>query len=189
MGGLFFFETRTNFLNRNEMFYRLAFIFVIFYCTLNENLHGQVMDNATVNARVLQAFSTKETSKLNFGNFTTVQVGGKIKISPHGEIKSDGDITIMGINYQSGSIQIAGKDNYMYSINIPNQPITINNSQKSSSMVIDEWEINDPNSLHSGKLENGVQVLNIGATLNIGNRLETPNGLYAGTYSVTIVYN
>jgi hypothetical protein len=56
-------------------------------------------------------------------------------------------------------------------------------------MIVDDW-VSVPNEgMGTGQLQNGFQVVYVGATLKVGNLNDNPIGIYTGSYKVTFDFN
>jgi len=56
-------------------------------------------------------------------------------------------------------------------------------------MSVDEWFSDPAPGIGTGMLQNGFQVVLVGATLNVGTLHDNPVGIYTGTYTITFDFN
>jgi hypothetical protein len=56
-------------------------------------------------------------------------------------------------------------------------------------MIIDEWYSDPAPGLGTGMLQNGFQVVFVGAALNVGNLYDNPVGVYTGSYTIRFDFN
>jgi hypothetical protein len=56
-------------------------------------------------------------------------------------------------------------------------------------MTVEEWRSVPEAEPGAGMLENGSQVVYVGATLNVGTLNDNPIGVYTGTYNITFEFN
>lgn len=150
---------------------------------------SQVSVTGQVFAEVVEAISAVETSQLNFGRFSPGPQGGKIILSPQGVATTSGTVILSGGIRNPGSFQVSGEENESFSISLPDGPITLKHQNSSKTMSVENWISDPPAGEGTGLLQNGLQVVNLGATLNIGMAAENPPGVYVGSYEVTFDYN
>ncbi|HCC71036.1 MAG TPA: hypothetical protein DEQ09_07800 [Bacteroidales bacterium] len=65
----------------------------------------------------------------------------------------------------------------------------ITNVSGARTMVVDNWMSIPSQGAGTGLLQNGFQVVYIGATLKIGNLNDNPVGVYRGSYIITFDFN
>ena len=69
------------------------------------------------------------------------------------------------------------------------RPVTITNVNNSKIMQVTDWKSIPAAGNGVGTLRGGSEVVNIGATLVVGNVNDNPTGTNTGTYTITFAYN
>ena len=132
------------------------------------------------------ALSVSNVRSLAFGTFAAGS-GGTITVAPDGQRSKTGDVTLLPIgNATSAAFVISDSDRAnatrTYSINLPKEgEIFLSNGP--TSMEVTHFS-SEP--AGQGRLTAGSQTLTVGATLKVLPAL--PPGDYAGTFSVTVIY-
>lgn len=140
-------------------------------------------------AEVIPVFSAIETSQLNFGRFSPGPQGGKIILTPQSTISVQGSIVLGTGSHNAASFYVSGDENASYSITLPSEPVLIKHNSSEKSMILEEWNSYPPPGQGTGMLLKGFQVVNVGATLKIGNIHDNPVGVYTGSYTITFGFN
>lgn len=155
----------------------------------NSRLNAQTTLTGTARAEVIESLSALEGALLNFGRFSPEEVGGKITISPDGSRYSDGSIILSGGTYNPALFYITGQPEYNVTVSLPTIPSTITNIINGKTMQINKWT--SIPSLESDFIlpPNGAINMTVGATLEVGDFIANPVGVYSGTYIITFSYN
>jgi hypothetical protein len=140
-------------------------------------------------AEVIPVFSAREIAQLNFGRFSPGPQGGKIVLSPQNTIQVQGSVFLGTGLHNSASYYVTGDENASYSISLPEGPVILNHTASAKTMTIEEWNSFPSPGIGTGMLQNGFQVVSVGATLNIGTLEDNPVGIYTGTYTITFDFN
>lgn len=165
-------------------------ILILMFIGISEiRIFAQASVSARVFAQVIAAITATETSQLNFGRFSPETSGGEVQINPHGGRTANGTVILVSGANNPASFYITGENDAIYSISIPDSPVTITNVNSSKTMQVTDWQSVPPSGKGAGTLHGGSQIINIGATLKVGTAFETPTGIYMGTYAVTFDYN
>lgn len=157
--------------------------------------HAQVHTNTEVAASamlsidVVVPIAARETQSLNFGRFFPGNIGGTISISPGGLVNTTSGVLITASAPSAGVFTVSGQGDATYAINLPNGPITITNSDGTSTMVVSGWVSDPVNGDANTRLQGGAQTVRLGATLRMGSLSENPKGVYTGSYEITFGYN
>lgn len=164
---------------------------VYFFGTLagTSPLFGQVSVTGQVFAEVVDMIDARENSQLNFGQFSPGVLGGEITISPQGEIYTNGTVVIGGGMRNPASFYVTGGDKVTFSISIPEEPVIIKHVGKEKQMTVERWTSFPLAGSKTGFLEDGGQLVSVGATLLVGIMNDNPPGIYSGTYTITFGYN
>jgi hypothetical protein len=146
---------------------------------------SQVSATGQVIAEIVPVFSASEASPLNFGRFSPGPQGGKIILTPQGTLSLLGSVFKAPGPVNAGSFLVSGDADAAYSIRLPSAPVVLKNILGSKTMVIENWMSIPGEGLGTGMLHNGYQIVNVGATLNVGTIEDNPVGVYTGSYSIT----
>jgi len=142
-----------------------------------------------ITAEVVSTLSAIETSQLSFGKFSPGAQGGKLVLTPDNAISVMGSVWQGSGTHSAASFYITGDPGAAYTISLPAAPVTINHVGSPKTMTVDDWRSVPGAEPGAGMLENGYQIVYIGATLNVGTLNDNPTGVYTGTYTVTFDFN
>jgi hypothetical protein len=148
----------------------------------------QVSATGQVLAEVVPMFTASETAPLNFGRFSPGAQGGKIILTPQGTISLQGSVFKVPGPFNAASFMVTGDANAAYSIKLPSSPVVLTNLSNSKKMVIGNWISNPQEGIGTGMLQDGSQLISVGATLNVGTLQDNPAGIYAGSYNITFEF-
>jgi hypothetical protein len=157
------------------------------------SVDGQVTSPVSVTghviAEIIPVFSASETSQLNFGRFAPGPQGGQIILTPESTISVLGSIFRGSGTHNAASFYVSGDIDAAFSISLPSSPVTLTQTSGSKTMLVRDWVSIPSSGLGTGMLQNGFQVVYVGATLNVGTLTDNPVGVYTGTYSITFDFN
>jgi hypothetical protein len=140
-------------------------------------------------AEIIPVFSASETSQLNFGKFSPGPQGGMIILTPQSTISVIGSV-FKGIgSHNAASFFVSGDANAAYSISLPTSPVVLTHTSNAKTMLIQDWVSVPQQGIGTGTLQEGFQVVYVGATLKVGTLYDNPVGIYTGTYTVTFDFN
>jgi len=140
-------------------------------------------------AEVIPIFTASETAQLNFGRFSPGVQGGEIILSPQSTISVLGSV-YKGVGlHNAASFYVSGDVDASYSITLPSVPVILTHTSSAKTMQIKDWVSVPTPGIGTGRLQNGFQVIYVGATLKIGTLNENPVGIYTGTYSISFDFN
>ncbi len=142
-----------------------------------------------ITAEVIPVFSAAETSQMNFGRFSPGPQGGEIVLTPVGSISVLGSVYTGTGMHNAATFYISGDADASYSISLPTVPVVLTHISSAKTMSVENWNSIPLPGIGTGKLENGFQVVNVGATLKVGTLNDNPVGLYTGTYVITFDFN
>ena len=161
--------------------------------SLTSEIYGQVASpiSATghVIAEIIPVFAASETSQLNFGKFAPGPEGGEIMLTPGSTVSVLGSVFAGTGTHNAASFYVTGDIDAAYSISLPSEPVVLTHTHKSKTIIVDDW-LSDPSpGIGAGKLQNGFQVVYVGATLKVGSLDDNPVGIYTGLYTITFDFN
>jgi len=140
-------------------------------------------------AEIIPVFSASETSQLNFGKFSPGPQGGMIILTPQSTVSVIGSV-FKGIgSHNAASFYVSGDANSAYSISLPVSPVILTHTSNAKTMLIQDWVSVPEQGIGTGTLQDGFQVIYVGATLKVGPLFDNPVGIYTGTYTVTFDFN
>lgn len=144
---------------------------------------------ATAYAEIIAALTANETTRMHFGKFSPEVQGGQIILSPDGNRTTNGSVILGGGMSQPGVFTLTGEPDATFSIQLPQQPAYLIQPGTNNTMMVTEWRSEPPAGQSGSTLESGIQLVSIGATLNVGSIQDNPVGMYTGTFNVTFAYN
>lgn len=140
-------------------------------------------------AEIIPVFSANEIAQLNFGRFSPGPMGGKIIITPQSTISVLGSVFKGTGSFNAASFYLFGDADAAYSITLPGTPVILTHTSSAKTMTVEDWNSVPPPGTGTGMLRDGAQVVNVGATLNVGTIYDNPVGVYTGTYTITFDFN
>lgn len=177
---------RNNYLILLNLFFAILFSFRV---DGQEPQPWQTTATGHVIAEIIPVFAASETSQLNFGKFSPGPQGGKIIITPESTVSVLGSVFKGPGTHNAASFYVTGDVDAAYSITLPSEPVLLKHVSTSKTMTIDSWMSSPAPGPGAGKLNDGFQVVSIGATLNVGTMSDNPVGIYTGTYKITFDFN
>jgi hypothetical protein len=142
-----------------------------------------------ITAEIIPIFSATETSQMNFGKFAPGPEGGEIILSPQGTVSTLGTVYKGTGFHNAASFYISGDADASFSISLPAGPVLLTNMSNARTMKVERWVSNPSAGIGTGKLQNGFQVVYVGATLKVGTLNDNPVGIYTGSYTITFDFN
>lgn len=166
-------------------------LLAILIATSGHLIMAQVSATATghIYAEIIPVFSANEVSQMFFGKFSPGATGGEVILTPESTISVLGDIYAGSGTHNAAIFCISGDNSVTYSISLPTEPATLTNTASSKTMVVNNWVSVPESGIGEGNLENGSQMVYVGATLTVGTIEDNPPGLYSGTYKITFDFN
>ncbi len=140
-------------------------------------------------AEIIPVFSATETAQLNFGRFSPGPQGGKIILTPQNTISVLGSVYKGTGSCNAASFYLSGDADAAYSITLPATPIILRHTTSAKTMTVEDWNSVPAPGIGAGMLRDGSQVVNVGATLNVGTIHDNPVGFYTGSYTITFDFN
>lgn len=170
------------------LFSFVLLIFLIFtrtsaQATLSASTTGHVI------AEIIPVFSASETAQLNFGRFAPGPQGGKLILTPQSTISVLGSVYKGTGSHNAASFYVSGDVDAAFSVSLPSEPVILKHTTTSKTMSIDEWFSDPAPGIGAGMLQNGFQVVFVGATLNVGTMNDNPVGIYTGSFTITFDFN
>jgi hypothetical protein len=140
-------------------------------------------------AEVIPIFSASETAQLNFGKFSPGPQGGSLVLTPESSISVLGTVYKGSGAHNAASFYISGDIDASYTISLPSTPVILKHTSSAKTMQIETWSSIPTPGVGAGMLQNGFQVVFVGATLKVGTLIDNPLGIYTGTYTITFDFN
>ncbi len=168
--------------------FQVIVLAVVSFLAMNK-LQAQVRVTGHVSAEVITSLAAMETAQLNFGRFAPQSAGGQVTITPQGTQSATGTIALGSGTHNAASFYISGESGALFSITLPNGPVTLTNTTNSKTMVVTNWISLPSQGMGIVIPDRGSQVVLVGASLVAGTNNDNPVGIYTGTYSITFSYN
>lgn len=157
------------------------------------SIFAQSRATATISAAIVTPLIiTHDGTGMNFGNISVqATTGGTVILTPVGTRTSDGGVILPNnIGAVSAAVfGVSGQAHYTYTVILPTN-CTLTHTNNHDFMTVDTFTSSPSTATGAGVLnENGVQTLNVGATLNVAaNQI---SGLYTSgaAFTVTVNYN
>ena len=142
-----------------------------------------------ITAEVISTLTAIETTQLSFGRFSPGPQGGKLILTPGSSISVMGSVWPGSGTHSAASFYVTGDPGVAFTVSLPSDPVTITHMGSARTMTVEEWRSVPEAEPGAGVLENGSQVVYVGATLNVGTLNDNPVGVYTGTYNITFEFN
>lgn len=142
-----------------------------------------------ITAEVISTLTAVETSQLSFGKFSPGPQGGSLILNPENTISVMGSVWPGSGTHSAASFYVTGDPGVAYTVSLPSSPVTITHVSSTRTMTVEDWTSVPFAEPGAGLLENGSQVVYVGATLRVGTINDNPVGVYTGTYTITFVFN
>jgi hypothetical protein len=140
-------------------------------------------------AEIIPMFTASETSQMNFGKFSPGPQGGEIILTPESTISVLGSVyTGPGI-HNAASFYVSGDVDAAFSITLPSAPVVLTHISTAKTMQIANWISIPSPGIGTGMLQNGFQIVYVGATLKVGTLNDNPVGIYTGSYTISFDFN
>ena len=164
-----------------------CYLSAILFVGISIGTFAQVTATASASATIITPIAISKSVDMDFGNIAAGSSAGSVQLTPAGSRSLTGGITLPGIQgtVTPASFLISGAPNVAYSITLPVNALIITSG--SNNMEVNVFE-SDPAA--TGTLgTNGLQTLNVGATLIVG--ASQPAGSYSSNspFAVTVNYN
>ncbi len=168
-----------------------SLICLLHLTVININAQPATPVSATghVIAEIIPVFSAGETSQLNFGRFSPGPQGGMIILTPQSTVSVMGSIFEGVGTHNAASFFVSGDPGAAYSITLPAGPVILTHTSAAKTMLIQDWVSEPAQGIGTGTLQEGFQVVYVGATLKVGTLYDNPVGIYTGSYTITFDFN
>jgi hypothetical protein len=151
------------------------------------NSFAQVTATASTSATIITPIAITKDVDMNFGNIAvSPTLGGTVVLPTTGARTLTGGVTLPVVTgtVTPASFTVTGEGNSTYSITLPSSAITL--SSGSATMTVENF-VSTPS--NTGALNNGTQVVKVGATLNVGAAQAAGTYTNASGLFVTVNYN
>jgi hypothetical protein len=167
----------------------IKYCLIISYLLLGEIGYSQSSNPTSATghivAEIIPMFTASETAQLNFGRFSPGVQGGEIILSPQSTISVLGSVYKGPGLHNAASFYVSGDIDASYSITLPPVPVILTHISSAKTMQIKDWISVPTPGIGTGRLQNGFQVVYVGATLKVGTLNDNPVGIYTGTYTIS----
>jgi len=175
---------------------RLSKFAISLICLLFETtciVFSQISTPASVTGRitaeVIPIFSATEISQMNFGRFSPGPQGGRIILTPQSTISVLGSVFKGTGTCNAASFYVSGDLGSAYSINLPAGPVVLTHVSAAKTMLVRDWVSIPSPGTGTGMLQDGFQIIYVGATLDVGTMEDNPVGIYTGTFEISFDFN
>lgn len=159
--------------------------------------HGEISAQSSVPvsaqgqifAEVISMYTATERAQMNFGRFSPGGQGGEIVLTPESTVSVLGSIYMGPGSRNAASFAVSGDVDAVFSISLPATPVVLTHTASSRTMQVTNWVSNPVPGIGTGRIQNGSQIVYVGATLKVGTIIDNPAGIYSGSYSVTFDFN
>jgi hypothetical protein len=171
----------------------LCFSFICLLLMTGGKAFSQALPPATATgqifAEVVPIYTASETAQMNFGKFSPGPQGGEIILTPESTISVLGSVYKGTGTHNAASFYVTGEPDASYTINLPSGPVVLTHISSAKTMQVEDWVSIPSPGIGAGKLQNGFQVVYVGATLKVGTLQDNPVGIYTGSYTITFDFN
>ena len=148
---------------------------------------AQVTASASASATILTPITITKDVDMNFGNLAVSASAGTVVLTPAGIRSEGGGVTFIPASpgtVTAASFTVTGLAGLTYSISLPTGNLTITDG--TNNMIVNTFTSTPT---PTGTLAGGSQILNVGATLEVG--ASQVAGTYTSTseFDVTVNYN
>lgn len=150
---------------------------------------GSVSASGHITAEVVPVYSASEISQLNFGRLAPGPQGEEIVLTPQGSVMVLGTVYAGTGLHNAASFYLTGDGNASFSVTLPAGPVYLRHNRSARTMLVADWVSIPAQGIGTGTLQNGTQIVYVGATLKVGTMEDNPAGLYTGTYNITFDFN
>jgi hypothetical protein len=172
-----------------KFFFSLILLFFATVAGIIAQVSPPVSATGHVIAEIIPVFSASESSQMNFGRFSPGLQGGEIILTPESTISVLGSVFAGTGTHNAASFYITGDADASYSISLPTSPVILTHISNAKTIVVADWVSNPSPGIGTGKLQNGYQLVYVGATLKVGTLNDNPVGIYTGSYTITFEFN
>ncbi len=172
-----------------KVFYSLIFFLSVTAVGVTAQVTPPVSATGHVTAEIVPVFSASEIAQMNFGKFSPGPQGGEIILTPENTVSVLGSIFKEGGNHNAASFYVTGDINASYTITLPTAPVVLTNISNAKTIKIEDWVSVPSPGIGAGRLQDGFQVVYVGASLKVGDLNDNPVGIYTGTYTITFDFN
>lgn len=173
---------------------------IIYYCSLlvllivvNGNSFAQVATQASATghivAEIIPVFAASETSQMNFGRFSPGVQGGEIILTPQSTISVLGTVYKGPGAHNAATFYVTGDEDAAFSVSLPVEKVVLRHIGTEKTIIVKDWMSIPSPGVGTGMLQNGFQVVYVGATLEVGPLNDNPVGIYTGSYTITFDFN
>jgi len=169
--------------------YSLLFLILLAGIRAFPQVTPPVSATGHVIAEIIPVFSASETSQMNFGRFAPGPQGGQLILTPESTVSVLGSVFKGPGTHNAASFYVSGDADAAFSITLPTDPVVLTHTADAKTMMVEDWASVPSPDIGTGMLQNGYQVVYVGATLKVGTLYDNPVGIYTGTYTITFDFN
>jgi len=169
--------------------YKILLVLAGFLFLAQGDIFAQISNPVSVTghvlAEIIPIFTASEMSQLNFGRISPGYQGGEIILSPESTVSVLGSVYKGTGSHNAASFAVSGDADATFSVTLPSSPVVLTHSTDAKKLLVDDWVSVPSRGTGTGVLQNGYQVVYVGATLKVGTLNDNPVGIYTGSYTIT----
>ncbi len=165
--------------------FRNVTLFALLFCLFSAGTASAVVGSSPISAEIVSSLAITNTASLNFGQIASGTSAGTVTMTPLGIRLPIGVVLGNQGTSSAASFTVTGGPLNLYSIVLPADGTVTLTSGSHPAMAVNTF-LSVPALLGTLSLT-GSQTLLVGATLSVG--ANQPNGIYTGTFNVTVSYN
>lgn len=140
--------------------------------------------NASGQASILSSLSVLKQSDLDFGELVVTAAGTAVIDPVSGSTSATGGVTPVGTAGHPAVFIATGSKNSVVHIKLPLTPVTLTQSGGAATVTVSNWTLNG--STNQKIPLSSTFSFAVGGTLNVA--AGQPDGIYSGTFQVTVQY-
>lgn len=164
-------------------FFALAIVMI----ALSASTFAQASATATATATIVTPISIANGGNMNFGNIAVSAVAGTVILAPAGTRTTTGGVTlpVTAGTVSQAIFNVSGTPAYTYAITLPAVATTVTSGANTMTVTTFTSTPTPTGTLNGA----GTQVLNVGATLNVGANQASGTYVSGTPFTVTVNYN
>jgi len=170
-------------------YFSLVFLIIFLYGNFCARVAAQTSATGHIVAEIIPVMAASETSQMNFGRFSPGVQGGEIILTPQSTVSVLGSVFKGPGAHNAASFYVTGDVDAAFSISLPDEEIVLRHEGTEKTIIVKDWMSIPSPGIGTGMLQNGFQVVYVGATLKVGTLIDNPVGIYTGSYTITFDFN
>lgn len=139
---------------------------------------------ATAQTALVYPLTVIKKVDLDFGYLAVTTAGTAVMNPNTGVLTTTGGVVSLGGNPVPATFIGAARSAAVVNIRVPNQPVTLTRVGGTDTMTAGNWTLQGQDKRSLARMQSFE--FNVGATLNV--KANQPEGLYVGTFDITVQY-